>query len=241
MIEARNLTISYGTTIAVNQLNISIKQGEKVSVVGKSGCGKTSFLHALAGLIEVTSGQLTIFDEKILGIRNESAIILQKDGLFPWKNVEDNILLGIINTEENQEVKLAKMKAVLSELGIYEQRHKYLKELSGGQRQRVAIARALIQSPDLLLMDEPTGSLDMITKESFQDSLHDLYDKHSMTSIMVTHDIEEAIYLGERIFVLDQGCLIGEVHNPLYGRGDIRNTIEFYQLCLKVRQVMKDA
>lgn len=238
MIKTKDLCVSYGNTLAVNKLNISIKKGEKVSVVGKSGCGKTSLLHVLAGLVEPSSGEVTISSKKALD-RDQTAIILQKDGLFPWKNVEDNMLLGIINSKENKVTKDQKVRTILSELGILEYKHKYLKELSGGQRQRVAIGRALIQSPDLLLMDEPTGSLDMITKEEFQDSLHDLFDHHSMTSIIVTHDIEEAIYLGEKILIMDQGELIGTINNPLYGQENRRNSIEFYELCLKVRQVMK--
>lgn len=239
MIKTNDLSVCYGDTIAVNQLNISIGQGEKVSVVGKSGCGKTSLLHAIAGLVEVTNGSVLIQDHLVSGIRNGTAIILQKDGLFPWKNVEDNVMLALHNSEDKVASK-KKICDIIIELGIEDQKNKYLKELSGGQRQRVAIARALVQEPDLLLMDEPTGSLDMITKEEFQNSLHEMYKHHKMTSIIVTHDIEEAVFLGEKILVLDKGSIIGEIINPLYGKEDIRNSIEFYELCLKVRQVMRD-
>ena len=239
MIKTNDLSVCYGDTVAVKQLNISIKQGEKVSVVGKSGCGKTSLLHAFAGLVQATSGHVLVQDQLVSGIRHGTAIILQKDGLFPWKNVEDNVMLGILNNG-SKESKKRKINAVLRELGIEDQKNKYLKELSGGQRQRVAIARALVQEPDLLLMDEPTGSLDMITKEEFQSSLHELYNKHEMTSVIVTHDIEEAVFLGEIIYVLDQGSIVGQIPNPLYGKTNVRNSIEFYELCLKVRQVMRD-
>lgn len=239
MIKTKKLVVAYGDTIAVKQLNIEIGQGEKVSVVGKSGCGKTSLLHALAGLIKAKDGYIQIFNEEVNGIRTGTAIILQKDGLFPWKNVKDNVLLALINSDMDEAKKNKLLEELLSELNISDQKHKYLKELSGGQRQRVAIARALIQSPDLLLMDEPSGSLDMINKEAFQDSLHQLYQKHDMTSIIVTHDIEEAVFLGERIIVLEEGLVVAEIRNPLYGKDDVRNSIEFYELCLKVRQVIK--
>lgn len=238
MIKTVDLTISYGETIALNQLNISVKQGEKVSVVGKSGCGKTSLLHALGGIIKANEGSINVFGIEVNDIREGTAIILQQDGLFPWKSVEENVRLGIINNGLSKDEQLILVSNSLKELGIAKQTHKYLNELSGGQRQRVAIARALIQSPDLLLMDEPTGSLDMVTKESFQDSLHDMYENHHMTSILVTHDIEEAVFLGERIIVLDHGKLAGIVDNPLYRKEDIRHSIEFYELCLEVRRVM---
>jgi len=239
MIETNKLTIKYKEKVAVWQLSIEIKQGEKVSVVGQSGCGKTSFLHALAGILVPSAGDITIFGEKIKGIRKGTGIILQKDGLFPWKKVEANIALGIIHESLTKKEKHMRVSDILQELGMLEQKDKFLHELSGGQRQRVAIARSLIQKPDLLLMDEPTGSLDMITKERFQESLHELYRKHDVTTVIVTHDIEEAVYLGQRILVMEDGEVIQEILNPLFGLTEARNSIEFYELCLKVRQVMK--
>jgi len=239
MIETYNLTIKYKEKIAVQQLSLRIKQGEKVSVVGQSGCGKTSLLHALAGIILPSDGRVTIFDEEIKGIRKGTGIILQKDGLFPWKKVEANIALGILHDALTKGEKQQRINDILQELGMVAQSDKYLHELSGGERQRVAIARSLIQKPDLLLMDEPTGSLDMITKERFQESLHDLYRKHEMTTVIVTHDIEEAVYLGQRVLVMEDGKVIREIANPRFGLVEARNSIEFYELCLQVRQVMK--
>lgn len=239
MIETHDLTIKYNETLAIDGINIHIEQGEKISVIGQSGCGKTTFLHALAGILFPTNGSVTVFDETNQGIRNGTAIILQKDGLFPWKKVGGNVYLGIINDLITKEAKWNKVEQLLEELGILDQKEKFLCELSGGQRQRVAIARALIQNPDLLLMDEPSASLDMITKEKFQDSLHELYEKHGITAVMVTHDIEEAVYLGQRILVMDCGKIVEEVINPFFGKKGIRDSIDFYELCLKIRQVMK--
>jgi NitT/TauT family transport system ATP-binding protein len=239
MIEARNLTVHYNSTLALNKFDIQIRQGEKISIIGKSGCGKTTLLHALAGILEPTEGEITFYKEKINKNPKETSIILQKDGLFPWKTVRFNVFLGIINEPLSLKEKHIKVDAMLEELGIAEQKEKYLHELSGGQRQRVAIARGLIQQPKLLLMDEPTSSLDMITKENFQDSLHELYKHHKITAVLVTHDIEEAAYLGQRILIMDKGKVIGEIENPYFSNTALRDSIEFYQLCLRIRQVMK--
>ena len=167
------------------------------------------------------------------------AVILQKDGLFPWKTVLENIHLALANAPIKPDDKTQLVRTLLKELEIENVSDKYLHEISGGQRQRTAIARALVQKPAVLLMDEPTGSLDMITKEKFQDSLHELYQHHDVTAVIVTHDIEEAVFLGQRILVMDDGRIISDIENPHYGQPDIRESMDFYKLCLKVRLVMK--
>lgn len=239
MIKTRNLTVTYGAKEALSDISLHIRQGEKISLIGKSGCGKTTLLHGIAGLKKPDRGTIEINGKQLEGIRESTAIILQKDGLFPWKKVEANILLSLINESMPLQEKKNRVHRLLTELEIYDYKDKYLHELSGGQRQRVAIARALIQKPDLLLMDEPTGSLDMITKEKFQDSLHELYEEYSMTTLLVTHDIEEAVYLGQRILIMVDGRIVNEVNNPNYGKKNIRESLAFYELCLHVRQVMK--
>ena len=239
MIVCKDLSFQYGETVALNQLNLTIAQGEKVAIVGESGCGKTTLLHTMAGLLEGAKGHVTVHGEGIHAMRYGTAIILQNDGLFPWKNVKDNVMVALLQDRQSPGHKNQLISDVLKELGIEEHREKYLHELSGGQRQRVAIARALVQKPDLLLMDEPTGALDMVTKERFQDTLHQLYDHHAMTSVIVTHDIEEAVYLGQRVLIMDRGRIKTVVDNPYYGQEHLREDIRFYELCLKVRQVMK--
>ena len=260
MIECKDVTVRYGAIQAVDHLNMVISQGEKVSVVGESGCGKTSLLHAIGGIIPVTEGKVFIHGEVIIDMPKETAIILQNDGLFPWKNVYDNIAVAMLSggrhtggrgkgkktlpTDQltNGSTSMAldsKIRTVLKELKILDQQDKYLQELSGGQRQRVAIARALVQSPEILLMDEPTGALDMVTKERFQETLHELYEHHHLTSVIVTHDIEEAVYLGQRVIVMAEGQIKATIENPYYGEVGLREELRFYELCLKVRQVMK--
>ncbi len=239
MIETTGLTVRYGNILAVNQVNTQIISGEKVSIVGRSGCGKTSYLHAVAGLLEAWEGDIRIKQEPVLGIRDDVAIILQKDGLFPWKTVSENIHLALSNAAMMKDDKMQLVRGFLEDLEIEDLSDKYLHEISGGQRQRAAIARALVQQPAVLLMDEPTGSLDMITKEKFQDSLHKLYQHLDMTAVIVTHDIEEAVFLGQRILVMDDGRIISDIENPHYGQAHIRESMDFYKLCLKVRLVMK--
>lgn len=260
MIECKDVTIRYGALQAVDHLNMWIDKGEKVSVVGESGCGKTSLLHAIGGIIPVAEGEVFIHGEVVTDMHEETAIILQNDGLFPWKNVYDNIAVAMISRVKGQGLRGekqrslqtdqrinrpsdspldSKIKAVLKELNILDQKDKFLNELSGGQRQRVAIARALVQAPEILLMDEPTGALDMVTKERFQETLHELYEHHHLTSVIVTHDIEEAVYLGQRVIVMAEGQIKATIENPYYGEVGLREELRFYELCLEVRQVMK--
>lgn len=238
MIKVDNLTVRYGETEAVKKLNLTIGHGEKVSIVGRSGCGKTSFLHAVGALIESYEGSISINSNMGSGSKDDIAIVLQKDGLFPWKTVAENVELALINQDFLSEEKKKRVDSALEELGVFDQKDKYLHEISGGQRQRAAIARALVIRPKVLLMDEPTGSLDMITKETFQDRLHQLYEDHDMTTVLVTHDIEEAVYLGQRILVMDQGEIVAQIDNGLYDQNQVRDSIDFYEMCLKVRKVM---
>lgn len=239
MIECVDLNIHYGKTLAVEQLNMTINQGEAVTVVGESGCGKTSLLHAIAGIIQPSKGRVLVKGQEVEGIGHGTAIILQADGLFPWKTVEDNVMMALLKFKLPSRQARALSRQALDDLGIAQLGHKYLHQISGGQRQRVAIARSLVQEPEVLLMDEPTGALDMITKEKFQDSLHKLFDGRQITSVMVTHDIEEAVNLGMKIVVMKEGRLLQIIDNPLYGMADLRSDLGFYELCLQVRQVMK--
>lgn len=238
MIDCENLTIGYGETVAVNGMNLHIHEGEKVSVVGASGCGKTSLLHGLAGIIAPLSGHIAIHRRPVSGIREGTAIILQKDGLFPWKTVYGNVVVGLSQGRVSDDEE-ALVMATLDELGLKALSDRYLHQLSGGQRQRVAIARALVQRPDLLLMDEPTGALDMMSKEQFQDRMHRLYERHAMTSVIVTHDIEEAVYLGQRIVVMAEGRIKAIIQNEHWGKEGLREDMAFYEKCLGVRQVMQ--
>lgn len=236
MVKCENLSVLYANQYGIRNLNMSLKKGATCAIVGESGCGKTTLLHAIAGLIDITDGHAYVDGQEVEDIRKDTAVILQDDGLFPWKTVYDNVALGLkVQKKENKTIDVT-VRKLLGDLGILDHFDKYPVHLSGGQRKRVAIARALAKGPDLLLMDEPTGSLDMITKEHFQDQILRLYDEHRVTMMVVTHDIEEAVYLGENIIVMKDGQITAVIDNPVFMKTDIRNQIEFYELCLKVRK-----
>lgn len=235
MINCNDIMVKYDEFVAIDKLSLNIEKNSSCAIVGKSGCGKTTLLHALAGLIKPIKGSITI-DGKILnGIRRKTSVILQQNGLFPWKNVWENIALGLkVRGYEKEYIKKEVIK-ILNELGIYEHRYKWINEISGGQLKRVAIARALAIRPDLLLMDEPTSSLDAITKEEFQNNILQLYKIHDLTMVIVTHDIEEAVFLGNKIMIMENAKIKTIIDNPLFGQTDIKNNIKFYEICLSIR------
>lgn len=190
---------------ALNNINLSIKQGEAITVVGPSGCGKSTLLYLLSGLYKPTSGEIT-FEGKTLNTLNRKAILILQDyGLFPWKTVEDNISIGLIlNQKENglskKQIK-EKTYKILELLKIKEQAKKFPTQLSGGQRQRVAIGRALVMNPEVLLMDEPFSALDAVTKENLKNLIQNICNTRNLTLVFVTHNIEEAVKLGDKIIV----------------------------------------
>lgn len=238
MISCRDISVKYGSFAALNKLNLSIKKNSSCAIVGRSGCGKTTLLHVLAGLIEPSDGVVSINNARLSGLRRKTGIILQQNGLFPWKNVWDNVALGLNVRNIKPEVIKKEVGEILSELNIYDQRHKLINEISGGQVKRVAIARALAIKPDLLLMDEPTSALDAITKEEFQNKVRQLFKIHDITMVIVTHDIEEAVFLAENIMVMEDGNIKAIIENPLFGGDNIKDNIEFYEVCLKIRSIL---
>ena len=192
-------------THALDNVNLEIMQGEAVTVVGPSGCGKSTLLYLLSGLNKPTSGEVIFEGKKLAGLNRKAVLILQDYGLFPWKTVAENVGLGLVlNRRENglskPEIK-ARTEEILRLLKIDNEAKKFPTQLSGGQRQRVAIARALIMNPDVLLMDEPFSALDAVTKESLKNLIIDVCQKENLTLVFVTHNIEEAVSLGNRIVV----------------------------------------
>lgn len=192
-------------TKALQGVNLTIVKGEAVTVVGPSGCGKSTLLSLLAGLIMPTGGEVLFDGERLGGINRRAMLILQDYGLFPWKTVAENVALGLIlNRKENRLSKAeigAKVDNILELLNIAGEKDKFPTQLSGGQRQRVAIGRALVMEPEVLLMDEPFAALDAVTKAGLKDLIKDICRSRGLTLVFVTHNIEEAAVMGDKVVV----------------------------------------
>ena len=197
--QMQDVTLIYhernGETLAVEHLDLTIEKGEFISIVGPSGCGKTSVLSMLAGLIQPSKGKLLYIDEKTPGY------MLQRDHLLDWRTIEANVLLGLqvkglLNTH-------SKMYALelLKKYGLWDFREAYPRQLSGGMRQKVALIRTLAFSPELLLLDEPFSALDFQTRLRLADEVYDIIRREEKTAVLVTHDISEAISMGNRLLV----------------------------------------
>lgn len=197
-------------TKALNNISISVDQGAFVSLVGPSGCGKTTLLSIIAGIIHPTSGTITLNNSTLAETPLEIGYMLQQDYLFPWKKIIDNVLIGpkILGNKQHQVMK--KAQKLLIDMGLESVVNAYPNSLSGGMRQRVALARTLITEPALLLLDEPFSALDFQTKLKLEDFVSDLLKKLKKTSILVTHDIGEAIAMSDQIFLMKANP--GEIH-----------------------------
>ncbi len=215
MLEIAHLNKSFtldGTKRVLDDFDLSMRPGEFVSLIGPSGCGKTTALRIVAGLLEQTSGTVTVDGKLSTGPSRDKAIVFQHFNLLPWRTAIDNVSYGL----ELQGVPKSKRMQVASEyldlVGLTESGHKYPSQLSGGMRQRIGIARALAIDPKLLLMDEPFGALDALTREHLQGQLARICLERNLTTLFVTHSIDEAIYLSDRVVVMgvQPGRIIAE-------------------------------
>jgi len=240
MIEAKSISKVYPDgTEALKDVSFRVEEGESCSIIGPSGCGKTTLLFIFSGLLSPTSGKALIGgSEAKLSSMSNVALILQDYGLFPWKTVYENVSIGLeIRGYKKEEIRRT-VKRYLSELGLKGFERHYPKQLSGGMRQRVAFARAMALNPKILLMDEPLSSLDALSRENLQNFLLNLWIKNNITMLLVTHNIEEAVFLGKKIVVLSSrpGKVIKIIDNPGAGDVDYRNREEFFEKCREVRR-----
>ena len=239
MINIRNLRINYGNETALENINLDILKNKTCAIIGPSGCGKTTLLYAMAGLIVPFEGKVLINGEEIRKIRRETAVILQNGGLLPWKTTWDNVSLGLEARKLDKSAVNRRVASILEELGILEHKDKYPSQLSGGQKQRAAIARALVLEPDLLLMDEASSALDAINREHIQNLILRLYKKKNVTMVMVTHSIEEAVFLGQSIVIMERSSIKHIIENPYFGDEDIRFKQDYYNICSEVRKWLR--
>lgn len=210
-----------GAFVALRDVNLTIAQGEFISLIGHSGCGKSTLLNLIAGLTRPTSGVLLCAEREITGPGPDRAVVFQNHSLLPWLTCFNNVYLAVERVFGRQEPKrqlVERTQAALTLVGLAHAQSKLPGEISGGMKQRVGIARALATEPRVLLMDEPFGALDALTRAHLQDELLRIVTTKKCTTIMVTHDVDEAVLLSDRIVMLTNGpaATIGEIrNNPL--------------------------
>jgi NitT/TauT family transport system ATP-binding protein len=191
-----------GALNVFSELRLSVRDRETVCVLGPSGCGKTTLLRAMHGLIALDDGRIVIDGVEVRRPRRDVAMVFQHFGLMPWKRVHENVAYGLELAGVSRDVVDARVRTYIDLVGLAGFERAFPHELSGGMQQRVGLARALAMEPDILLMDEPFGSLDAQTREILQDELLRIYQRQPRTMVFITHSIEEAIALGDRIVVL---------------------------------------
>jgi NitT/TauT family transport system ATP-binding protein len=200
----RDLTVRFGQRLILERINLEVREGEFLCIVGASGSGKTTLLRVLAGLAHPAAGEARFEGQAIAGPSRDRAIIFQdySKALLPWRTVRGNVALSLEarNVPKRQQDEI--IGELLAKMGLAHAKDQFPSQLSGGMQQRVQIARCLAQSPKLLLMDEPFGALDAMTRQTLQDEILQLAAERQITAVFITHDLEEAIYLGDRVVVL---------------------------------------
>lgn len=191
-----------GSIVALKNINLNIEEGEFICAVGASGSGKSTLLRLIAGLDKPTAGEIEVDGVKVTGPGPDRGMVFQKYTLYPWMNVAENVGFGLKLQGLSKSERREKVGYYLQVVGLKEFARALPKELSGGMQQRVAIARALASQPKILLLDEPFGALDAQTKETMQQFLIDLWRNTGITVLMITHDVEEAVFLAQRLYVL---------------------------------------
>ena len=193
-----------GEPLAVHDnITLTVNPGEFVSIVGSSGCGKSTLLRLIVGLEDDYQGEVLLDGQRVDGTSLDRGIVFQEHRLFPWLTVEQNIALGLLNARFTEAEKTQSVREHIALVGLEGFETAYPHQLSGGMSQRVAIARALVSRPEVLLLDEPFGALDALTRAHLQQELHRIWQAEGITMILVTHDVEEAIYLGDKVVVME--------------------------------------
>jgi NitT/TauT family transport system ATP-binding protein len=220
-----------GDVLALDGVDLDVPTGGFVSLVGTSGCGKSTLLNIVAGLDVPSQGLVRIDGDEIVGPGPDRGVVFQAYSLFPWRSVADNVAFGLECLRIGRAERRERVRDMLGVVGLSEFADRLPRELSGGMRQRVAIARALVTEPDLLLLDEPFGALDLQTRQSLHEFLRHVWQRTQATVLMVTHDVGEAVYLSEQVVVLtSRPGRVAEVVDVPYGRSrgpDIRRDQRF--------------
>ncbi|WP_420828391.1 ABC transporter ATP-binding protein [Dehalobacterium formicoaceticum] len=242
-LEIKDLKVDYlhqGKAVsALAGVHLFLDQGEMGVLIGPSGCGKSTLMTVLAGLNPHYAGKAEIAGKTPVS-GGETSLILQDYGLLPWKNVRENVILGLRFRKKSLGEIKQRVESILRKMNLINLAERFPSQLSGGQRQRVAIARSLVLEPKLLLMDEPFSSLDALTREEIQDFLLTIWQETHLTTLLITHNIEEAVFLGQKIFVMSScpGRILEKVENPLAGNHDLRGKVQFLEMSTYLRSLL---
>lgn len=237
LVQIKEMSVSYPQRTVLERLNIDLMPETSYALLGPSGCGKTTLIYALAGILPKAS---TLTGE-IINRACSPSTVLQDFGLFPWKTVLENVLLPLALKNSPGTEDESRSLDILETFGLTAHRDDFPASLSGGQKQRVALARALVVRTDLLLLDEPFSSLDALTRETLQDDLRNALARMRATSLLVTHSIEEAVYLGRKILLMDTaGRIIQVFDNPSHSSFSTRKDPAFHEACIAVRKCFEE-
>ncbi|MGM0641287.1 MAG: ABC transporter ATP-binding protein [Thermotogota bacterium] len=237
MVLIDSLSFSYTDKNVLNNINLKLYDGDIISIIGPSGSGKSTFLKILSGIINDYNGSISIDNENINPKIHNIGFIPQHYGLLPWKNVFDNIKISLkIKNIENEKIIFNLSKR----LGIDDILNKYPNQISGGQKQRVAIARTFSINPSLLLMDEPFSALDAINREELQDNFLNAWKNEEFTTILITHSVQEALFLTKTIYVLDKNGSFSKIfQNPFFGIRLEELNKEYFDLLNNIKKSIK--
>ncbi|WP_022798664.1 ABC transporter ATP-binding protein [Thermus islandicus] len=244
-IQFRGVTVRFGTYTAVAGVDLEVAPGEFVSLVGPTGCGKSTLLNAAAGLLSPSEGEVCLGGRPLKGLNREAGYLFQQDAIFPWKTALDNVAFPLLLRGVPLPEARARAQAWLEKVGLRGFGHRYPHQLSGGQRKRVGLAQVLIADPRLLLMDEPFSALDVQTRQLMENELLELWQADRKTVLFVTHDLEEAIALSDRVVVLSAGPAarpIGDFPIPLPRPRDVaevRLTPEFLRIHREIWNLLR--
>ncbi|MCG3086447.1 ABC transporter ATP-binding protein [Sporosarcina cyprini] len=230
-------------TTALEDINFTIQEKEFVVLVGPSGCGKSTLLNIVGGLLSPSSGSIYFEDMEDEKREPTVSIVFQEIALFPWRTVYQNVIYGLEEKKMSKQEQLEKGNYYIDMVGLSEFKHAYPKQLSGGMKQRVGIGRALAVEPDLLLMDEPFSALDAQTRTLMQEELLTIWNRTQLSTLYVTHNIEEAVYLADRVIVLSRhpGRIkeIIPIDLPKMGRGDAKYRAQFDEYAEQIWQLIR--
>ena len=248
-----NITVTFAarsdahqTYTAVRDTTLLVERGEFVSVVGPTGCGKSTLLNVAAGLLQPSGGRVAVFGEPLAGLNRKAGYLFQTEALMPWMSALDNVAVGLLYRGASKAEAHERAREWLGRVGLAAHGHRYPHQLSGGMKKRVALAQTLIMDPQILLMDEPFSALDVQTRQLMENELLDLWSMDRKSVVFITHDLEEAISLSDRVVVLSAGPAtrpIGEYAIDLprpRDVADIRLTPRFVELHREIWHTMKD-